>query len=104
MISTRTIDATVVNGGTADASIINGNGIGTVAAIVAAVPIYTCESDIRLLTIVQIKEQLRARGLRLGGNKALLKERLIGAIVHCNAIAGGELGSSTIEINDRATN
>jgi len=87
LTTTRNPSATVINGGTAD----------------AAVPIYTCVG-VRSLTVVQIKEQLRARGLRLGGNKALLKERLIGAIVHCNAIAGGGLGSSTIEINDRATN
>ena len=76
-ISTLTIDATVINGGTADVSIVSGDAIVTVAAM----HIYSCESDILSLTIAQIKEQLRARGLRLSGNKALLKERLIGAIV-----------------------
>jgi len=76
-ISTLTIDATVINGGTADVSIVSGDAIGTVAAM----HIYSCESDIHSLTVAQIKEQLRARGLRLSGNKALLKERLIGAIV-----------------------
>ena len=92
------IDVTVTNGGTTDATVVNGGAISSFSALATTlnpprplaidatvthggtIPIYMCESDIYSLTIVQIKQQRRARGLRLGGNKALLKERLIGSI------------------------
>ena len=69
--------ATVINGCTGDTTVVNGGATSTFN--INSISNHTV--DIHSLAVAQIKEQLHTREMRLSGNKALLKERLIGDIV-----------------------